>query len=80
MLKFIIILVLAFLVGSFGWSQIIGSLQRGLRGPFLFTFFLWIAIIAVGAYFAIAKFEGLIPLLIGYGASLIFALKQGKIE
>ncbi len=80
MLKFIIILVLAFLVGSFGWSQIVGSLQRKLRGPFLFTFILWLAIIAVGAYFAITKFEGLIPLLIGYGASLIFTIKQGKIE
>lgn len=35
---------------------------------------------AVGAYFAITKFDGLLPLLIGYGVSFIITLGQGKIE
>ena len=86
MLKFIIILVLAWVVGVFGWSQIIGCLQRipsrkgGLVGMLMFTLLLWIAIMGVVAYFAIAKFDGLVPLLIGYGISFIMTIRAGKIE
>lgn len=86
MLKFIIILVLAWLVGVFGWAQIIGCLQRipsrkgGLVGMLLFTLVLWLAIMGVGAYFAITKFDGLIPLLIGYGVSFVMVISKGKIE
>ena len=74
---------MAFVVGTLGlgWSQIIGSLQNFTqRKGLLFTIVLWLAIMGVGAYFAIAKFDGLIPLLIGYGVSLVMTLGKGKIE
>ncbi len=86
MLKFIIILVLSLVVGIFGWAQIIGCIQRiparrgGLVGMLIFTLLLWVAIMGVGAYFAITKFDGLIPLLIGYGVSFVLVIRNGKIQ
>lgn len=81
MWKFIIILVLAYVVGVFGWSQVIGSLQNlSTRKGLAFTLILWLAILGVGAYFAIAKFDGLLPLAIGYGVSLVQTLFSGKIQ
>ena len=52
MMKFIIIATIAWLVGVFGWAQIIGSIQNiRTRKNLLFTLMLWIIIMVAGAYF-----------------------------
>ena len=81
MWKLIIIGVIAWIVGVIGWSQIIGSLQNlDRRKGLLVTLVLWIAIMGAGAYIAIAKFNGLLPLAAGYFVALIQVKAQGRIE
>lgn len=81
MLKFILIAVLSWLIGVFGWAQIIGSLQNiKIRKNLLYTLILWIVILGVAAYVAIAHFNGLWALLAGYIISLLQVLGSGKIE
>ena len=81
MLVFIIILVIAWFMGVWGWSQVIGSLQNISAKPSLaITFIVWLAILGVLAYIAIPKFSGTIPLLIGYAVALLQVLFSGKIE
>ena len=81
MLQFIIIAVVCWLIGAFGWAQIIGSLQNiAVRKILYITIILWIAIMGIGAYFAVTKFDGLVPMLVGYGISLLQVLKAGKIS
>ena len=63
--KFIIIAVAAWLIGVLGWAQIIGSIQNISRRKELWLpLLLWSIIMVAAAYFAITKFDGLIPLLI----------------
>ena len=76
MLSFIIILVIAWLLGVFGWSQVIGSIRTKQNG-FVVTIIIWLA---VGAYFAITKFGGIVPMVIGYVISIIVVLGQKNIE
>ena len=79
--KFIIIAVAAWLIGVLGWAQIIGSIQNISRRKELWLpLLLWSIIMASAAYFAITKFDGLIPLLIGYVISFISIITQGRIE
>ena len=79
--KFIIIAVAAWLIGVLGWAQIIGSIQNISRRKELWLpLLLWSIIMAAAAYFAITKFDGLIPLLIGYVISFISIITQGRIE
>lgn len=81
MIQFIIIASVCWLIGVFGWAQIIGSLQNiAVRKNLFFTMILWIAIVGVGAYFAITKFDGLVPMLVGYGISLVQVLSAGRIS
>lgn len=81
MLKFIIVAVIAWFVGVFGWSQIIGSIQNiRIRRNLLFTLILWTIIMGVGAYFAITTFSSLWAMVIGYGISFIQIISSGKIE
>lgn len=79
MLSFIIILVIAWLLGVFGWSQVIGSIRTKQNG-FVVTIIIWLAILGVGAYFAITKFGGIVPMVIGYVISIIVVLGQKNIE
>lgn len=81
MLKFIIIAVIAWVVGVFGWAQVIGSVQNIKERPNLWlTLILWNAILIIVAYIVTTKFAGLVPLGIGYIISLIQVLSSGKIE
>lgn len=81
MLKFIIIATIAWVVGVFGWAQVIGSVQNIKERPNLWlTLILWIAILIIVAYIVTTKFAGLVPLGIGYIISLIQVLSSGKIE
>ena len=51
MLKFIIILIVAWFVGVWGWSQIIGSIQNlSTRKSLLFPLILWVVIMSAGAF------------------------------
>ncbi len=81
MLKFVIIAAIAWIVGVFGWAQVIGSVQNIKERPNLWlTLILWVAILIIVAYIVITKFAGLAPLGIGYIISLIQVLSSGKIE
>ena len=81
MIKFIIIAVVAFVVGAFGWAQVIGSLQNiGVSKRFLITLLIWLIILGAVAYTAIVFFDGLWPLCISYAATLLMVLSAGKIE
>ncbi len=81
MLKFIIIAAIAWVVGVFGWAQVIGSVQNIKERPNLWlTLILWNAILIIVAYIVTTKFTGLVPLGIGYIISLIQVLSSGKIE
>lgn len=81
MLKFIIIAAIAWVVGVFGWAQVIGSVQNIKERPNLWlTLILWNAILIIVAYIVTTKFAGLVPLGIGYIISLIQVLSSDKIE
>ncbi len=81
MLKFIIIAAIAWIVGVFGWAQVIGSIQNIKERPNLWlTLILWAVILLVVTYIVITKFAGLVPLAIGYVISLVQVLSSGKIE
>lgn len=81
MLKFIIIAAIAWIVGVFGWAQVIGSIQNIKERPNLWSpLILWTVILLVVAYIVVTKFAGLMPLAIGYIISLIQILSSGKIE
>ena len=81
MWKLIIIGVIAWIAGVFGWSQIIGSLQNlDRRKGLLVTMVLWILIMGAVAYVAVAKLNGLWPLVAGYFVSFIQVKAQGRIK
>ena len=81
MLKFIIVAVIAWLVGLFGWAQIVGSIQNlRIKKYLLFTMILWAVIMAAGAYFAIITFDSTWALVVGYGISFVQIIRSGKIE
>lgn len=81
MIKFIIIAVIAWLVGIFGWAQIIGSIQNiRIRKNLLFTLILWTIIMVAGACFAIITFDSIWALVVGYAISFVQIIRSGKIE
>lgn len=83
-LIFIVVLAVAFVIGVFGFCQIIGSFQdfhiRGV-GMTAFTIILW-AVILIASFFAAKSFfaDQLIAYYIGTGASFLMSLKAGKIQ
>lgn len=81
---FIVIMVVTWFVGVFGWAQIIGSLQnikqRGL-GMTLVTVTIWCAIMGAIAWASLYFFGSQkIALYIGYGVSFLMILFSGKIQ
>ena len=81
MVKFLIVAVVAWIIGVFGWAQIIGSLQNiKERSGLVITMILWIAIMGVAAFLAVAKLGKLWSLIIGYGISFFQVIRSGKIE
>lgn len=75
-----VVLFLSFVVGVFGFCQIIGSIQTRQRA-FLLTIVIWGAIL-VGGYFIVLRFlpDQMIALYVGYGISLVKSLTAGKIQ
>lgn len=81
MVKFILIAVIAWLIGVLGWAQIIGSIQNiRTRKNLLFPLILWISIMVAGAYFAIMTFDSMWALVVGYAISFVQIIRSGKIE
>ena len=80
---FIVIFIVSWLVGVFGWAQIIGSFQNlKSRGPhMLITVLIW-SIIIVATYIAVWKFfaSSILAWIIGMVVSFMQVLRQGKIE
>ena len=74
------VLFLSFVVGVFGFCQIIGSIQTRQRA-FLLTIVIWVAILVV-CYFIVRRFlpDQMIALYVGYGISLVQSLTVGKIQ
>lgn len=81
---FIVVLAVAFVIGVFGFCQIIGSFQnyhiRGV-GMTAFTVILW-AFILIAGFIAAKSFfaDQMIAYYIGTGASFLMSLKAGKIQ
>lgn len=81
---FCVILFASFMVGTFGFAQIIGSLRtvriRGI-GMTLFTSILWLAVLGGGAALILTLIpQYQVALYIGYGISFIVMLFQKNIE
>ena len=81
-LVFLIVAVVAFVVGVFGFSQIIGALQNiSWRPGLIVPMLLWIAILAGGVWLELYLFPGQpLPLIIGYVISFLAVLSSGKIH
>ncbi len=81
---FIVVLIVTYVVGVFGFSQIVGSLQnfssRG-AGLSLLTIVLWGAIL-VGSFFLMKNLvpDQSVAYYIGMVASLVSVLSSGKIQ
>ena len=79
----IVVAIVSWLVGIFGWAQIIGSLQNAKsRGPLmtLITIIIWICVLGGIAYFGIVKLGCKVALIIGYAVSLVMIVGKGRIE
>lgn len=84
MLGNIIVFVISYLIGVFGFSQIIGSLQnikeRGMKMTII-TSTIWIIIIGVAFFVIYSKFNSnLISSVIAFGISFFQVLGSGKIQ
>ena len=77
---FIVVAVVAFVVGIFGFAQIIGSLRTKQKN-FLLPIIIWLAIL-VGEFFLarLIVINYMNAFYIGTGISLIIILLQKKIE
>ncbi|HHX23739.1 MAG TPA: hypothetical protein GX723_06980 [Thermoanaerobacterales bacterium] len=77
---FIVVAVVAFVVGIFGFAQIIGSLRTKQKN-FLLPIIIWLAIL-VGEFFLarLIVSDYMNAFYIGTGISLIIILLQKKIE
>ncbi len=78
---FIVVVVIAWVVGVIGFSQIIGAIQNMKERPgLLMPMLLWILILAGGFFLEHYLLpEQPLPLIIGYAASFITVLAQGKV-
>lgn len=81
---FFLILLASFVVGTFGFCQIIGSIQNiRVRPPLMtaMTIIIWVAIfIAVWALVHHFLFSYRIAFYIGAGLGLLSSLRAGRIE
>lgn len=81
---FFLILFASFAVGTFGFCQIIGSLQQiRIRPPYMtaITIIIWVAIF-VGVWFLVHNllYSYRVAFYIGAGIGLLSSLHAGKIE
>lgn len=80
---FLLVLAGSWLVGVFGWAQIIGSFQNlKTRGPKMFiTIIIWLAILGLSFWLVIRFLPSDIwAWVIGMIISFLQVLRQGKIE
>lgn len=74
-----VVLVISFFLGTFGFSQIVGTLKyfRNFSiGSALFTIIFWTAILGFGAFAVIAWLNDYaVGLYIGYGISFILSFR-----
>lgn len=77
---FLVVAVVSFFIGIFGFAQIIGSL-RTRQKRFIFPIILWIAIL-VGEFFLarLIVLDYINAFYIGTGISFLIILLQKKIE
>ena len=73
-----VIIFLSFIVGTFGFAQVIGTLKyfkNSKLGSAMFTIVLWLIILCAGA-FVVLKFLNnyAVALYIGYGVSFVLSL------
>ena len=81
----LIVGVIGWVVGLFGWAQIIGSVQHAHeRGPVMtcVTIVLWIVILAVlaGLFWKVFLTDYISSFLIGYAISFVMILLHGNVE
>ena len=78
MFGFIIVLILSFVIGAFGFPQIVGTIKyHHLFRPkaAFFTIFLWLIILGTGcAAVMLWLNKYAVALYIGYGMSFLFSL------
>ena len=81
MVKFLVIAIISWLIGLFGWAQIIGSIQNlNCKKNFKVILFLWSIIVIAAAIIICILLKGKVPLLVGYFISFIQVVRAGKIE
>lgn len=81
-LAFFGVLFVSFLIGTFGFAQIVGSIQNIKTNKFGFiTIIIWIALL-IGSYLLMKRFvpNNSTAYYIGMVGSLIAILGQGKIH
>lgn len=76
----IIVGVLAYILGVFGFAQVIGSIQTRQK-IWGVTVIVWLILLAAG-WFVVYKFFGqhIIGLYVGYGLSFVSVLLSGRIQ
>ena len=81
----ILVGIAGWVIGLFGWAQIIGSIQhaaeRGATKTFI-TIVLWIVILAVfaGLFWKVFLTDYITAFLIGYAISLVMILMHGNVD
>ena len=77
-LLFVLVLVGAFILGAFGFSQIIGTIRfKGYVKTPVFTFLFWLIILGFGAFAVLYWLnDSKIALFIGYGISFLSSLRS----
>ena len=77
MISFIITLIVSYVVGLFGFAQIIGSIQNAKeRGAMtIVTIVIW-SVILIGLYYVVTHVLAIraLPLIIGYAISFVSLL------
>ena len=80
---FLLVLFVSFIIGVFGWAQIVGSLQTiRERGPkMLITIAIWVIILG-GSYLIVNRFfsENLLAWIIAMIVSFVMILGSGKMH
>ena len=76
-LIFILVLIGAFILGAFGFSQIIGTIKfREYAKTPVFTLLFWLILLGFGAFAVLYWLnDSKIALFIGYGISFVLSLR-----
>ena len=82
MFTWIIGFIIAFFIGIFAFSQIIGSIQnlKTMGAHAIFVIILWIVIVIAAEYFGTKLLSSMTGFHIGLIVSFVAVLFQGKIQ